>query len=378
MQLKLSLAASALIVSTLNAEDYVSLQFMQYDENDNKVSVSAPSIEVNKDFGTDYTLNLQMVADAVSGASPTYYDGDTGASAYSRGATTNPQYDNIDFDDNRIAFDTLFTMRFESRDELTLGLGYSTESDWYSYNASTDYLHWLGENKNQSLSFGLSVQLNEILINDCATNSECDASSGASEAETNSLINTEVGFTQIIDKDSYAKVALFYITESGYLSSPYHNVLIDNGGGNYTIQNEVRPDDRSAYGTSLSYTRSINENLSLLSDYRYYSDDWGINSHTIGFSGFYTYDSLTFNAGLRYYMQSEADFYSADALPNTTPYGDIASSDERLSDFNSLEYEAGVDWRLDKEWSLNFNAGFYDQSTNLSAVYFITGVKYRF
>jgi hypothetical protein len=89
MQLgKLSLAASMVLVAmNASAQDYINVEFMQYDESDSRVSVSAPSLEINKDFGADYTLNVDVVLDSVSGASPTYYDADasSGASAYNRG-----------------------------------------------------------------------------------------------------------------------------------------------------------------------------------------------------------------------------------------------------------------------------------------------------
>lgn len=75
MQLKISLATATLLSTlALQAEDYVSFQYLQYDENKNRTSVSAPAISINKDFGVDYTLNASFVADAVSGASETYYN----------------------------------------------------------------------------------------------------------------------------------------------------------------------------------------------------------------------------------------------------------------------------------------------------------------
>ncbi|MEA3228960.1 MAG: DUF3570 domain-containing protein [Campylobacterota bacterium] len=69
MQLRLSLIASTLLVGlALEADDYVSIEYLQYNENENRTSVSAPSIILNKDFGTDYTLNASLVVDVVSGA----------------------------------------------------------------------------------------------------------------------------------------------------------------------------------------------------------------------------------------------------------------------------------------------------------------------
>ncbi len=82
MQLRLSLiTCSLLALSSLGAEDYVSIQYMSYDEDSGRTTISTPMIEINKDFGTDYTLNATFTHDSVSGASPTYYDTQSGASA---------------------------------------------------------------------------------------------------------------------------------------------------------------------------------------------------------------------------------------------------------------------------------------------------------
>ena len=90
MQLRISLAAATIITAmALQAQDYVSVQYLQYDESQERTSVSAPSLMINKDFGTDYTLNANVVLDSVSGASETYYDGASGASAFSRGKNIN-------------------------------------------------------------------------------------------------------------------------------------------------------------------------------------------------------------------------------------------------------------------------------------------------
>jgi hypothetical protein len=82
MQLRLSVVASSILLSSYAiAEDFVSVQYMSYDEDSGRTTISTPIIEINKDFGADYTLNASFTNDTVSGASPTYYDSASGASA---------------------------------------------------------------------------------------------------------------------------------------------------------------------------------------------------------------------------------------------------------------------------------------------------------
>ncbi len=380
LRIPLSLAAS-IVLATLNtqAEDYVSVQFMQYDENNDRTSISAPSLEINKDFGTDYTLNAQFVLDSVSGASPTFYDSSSGASAYSRGPVDDEDvaYGNVNYDEQRAAGTLLLTTRLENRDELKTGLNYSSESDFYSYEGSAEYLHYLDNNKNNSVSLGLSYQYNEILIKECIYNGACDTQSGASQKMDNNVISIEAGISQIVDPTSYAKVSLFSILEDGYLTSPYHNIVRNYGTAQQTvIVSDSRPDSRTAFGASLKYVKAYSDDFTAHFGYRYYSDDWGIDSNTLSADLFYEIGDYVLNGGLRYYMQSEADFYSSakDAFTDEK----YASSDERLSDFNAMNYKLQVDYKVNDLLDINIGVSYYDQSTGLSATYLMTGFKYKF
>jgi hypothetical protein len=371
---------TALILATLNlnAEDYVSVQFMQYDESNDRVSIQAPYIELNKEFGTDYTLNVGFVVDSLSGASPTYVDSSSGASAYSRGEALQKdiKYMPIQYSENRRAVNAQVTKRFKNRDELTVGASYSSESDYYAFESSGEYLHWIDESKNQAISFGLSYQANEVLIKSCKDNQECDSSSGASKKMTNSVLSSEIGFTQVIDSGSLAKVSLFYGYEDGYLSNPYMNV-VRNFDTNAKVVAESRPDKRTSFGATLKYIKSLNDRLSFHTKYRFYSDDWGINSNTLNSDLYYDLDDRwTIGGGIRYYRQSEADFYSS--FKDSFTDEKYASSDERISDFDAITYKLNLDYDLSKDISVNIGANYYDQGDYFDATYFTLGAKYRF
>ncbi len=391
MQLKISLVTATLLTSiALQAEDYVSLQYLQYNESDGRTTISAPSIMLNKDFGTDYTLNVNFVFDAVSGASETYYDAASGASAFSRGIginATDATFGNVTYEDNRVAVGATLITRFDNRDELAIGINRSNESDFYSTEASLEYMHWLSSSKNNSLSLGVSYQANEVLVqcNPDSVTSSCDAGSGASQAMTNDSINAQMSYFQNIDSRSYTKVSLFYITDNGYLTNPYSNIVRNYNTTTNTadIMNENRPDERTAYGMSLKYANAITDRFSAHLGYRYYSDDWDINSHTIDTDFYYEVGiDWLFKLGLRYYMQSEANFFSAQKDYFTNEI--YASSDTRLGKFNAITYKANIDYQVTDDFNVNFGINYYDQSTNyeemqgIDATYLMTGVTYKF
>jgi len=382
MQLnKLSIVAATLLLaqSTLHAEDYVRVQYMQYTESDDRVEVIAPSLEVNKDFGSDYTLNVKLVGDMVSGASPTYSDTSSGASTYNRGVVANPSNinkQNIDFEEERAFASVGLTKRFENRDEMTLSYSKSYESDYDSNTFGLNYLKWLDDAKNRSLDMTLTYQNNIILIQECDPfNYACsnsDALSGASSEQDSNLIHLQLGYTQILDESSVAKASIFYSKEEGYLSNQYYNIVRNSN----TVEAERKPDERTSYGFGLKYHKNFGA-LTTKLGYNYYSDDWEIDAHTVTIDNYYELNpSFTLGFGLRYYTQSEAQFYSEEINFFTTQT--IASMDDKMSEFDAMTYKLSLTYTQNEKLSYDASINYYDQSTDLSATYFTAGIKYKF
>ena len=376
--------------NALCAENYVAVEFLQYDENDNRVSVSAPTLSASYDIGTDFTVKADFVHDAVSGATPSWKP-DSNSGASKRDNSGDYVYKNQEFDEARNAGSIMLTTRFANRDELYTGFDYSRESDFDSKSVSAEYMHYLNKSHNQSINIGASFAYNEILDNsldssvqnkrykddDDDEREDVDTGSGASQKEDATSVNVQVGFTQVLSATSMAKIDAFTILDAGYLSNPHSNVVRDFGKANQRLVSENRLDKRTAYGVNLKYIRMFGDNLSFKANYRFYTDDWDVTSHTIEHDVYYALNKdLTFGAGFRIYTQSEANFYNQnkDFFSNE----EFASSDERLSKFDAVTYKASVDYAYSKEMSVNLGAEFYSQSTGLDATLFTTGLKYRF
>ncbi len=389
MQLvRLSLFTCTLLAS-VQAQDYVNVQYLHYQESDDRITVSTPSLEINKDFGVDYTLNFKASYDGVSGASPTYYDSSSGASNpvrrvplnsdFGRGPVENPEdivYDNVGFGERRVALGAMLTTRLESRDEVRIGLNWSLEYDLYLYEGSLEYMHYLDSSKNSSLTFGGSYQRHVNLVPCGEYASECDGSSGPSKQVPSNHSNFQTTFSQILDENSLASATLFYMNENGYLTNSYKNI-VRNYYTDPTIVNENRPNSRNEGGIVLEYTKSLVPELALHVSYRYYVDDWEVQSHTPNLKLLYQVsNALRLDAGLRYYYQSAAYFYSGkkDAFTDEK----YASSDERLADFSAYEPTLGMNYSFSKDISYNLSGSYYEQSTGLKAIYLITGFKYNF
>jgi hypothetical protein len=365
------ITAIAIVASNaLCAENYVALEFLQYDENNNRVSVSAPSLSASYDIGTDYTIKADFVHDAVSGATPSWQP-DSASGASGRDNSSDYVYENQKFDEERNAGSIMLTTRFANRDELYTGFDYSRESDFDSKAVSAEYMHYTNKSHNQSLNLGLSYSMNEILSYDY------DTGSGASQKETSSSINIQAGISQILNDHTAVKVEGFTVLDDGYLTNPHANIVRNYGTANQNLVTENRPDKRTAYGVNFKYITMFGDNLSFKANYRFYTDDWDITSHTVDHDIYYTLNKkITLGAGFRIYTQSEANFYNKNKDFFTNE--EFASSDERLSEFDAITYKASIDFKQNDNISYNLGAQFYSQSTELDASMITAGMKYRF
>ncbi len=393
MQIKHSFLAATFLLSTyVQAQDYVTTQFMFYNENDETTRIISPSMEVNLDFGSDYTLNAYFSSDSTSGASPIFYDnsydGSSGASPYQQGKSNvsafargdevsadEIRYGLVDYHDLRLAGGFNLTKRVESRDEVSFGFSYSNEFDFRIPEASFSYLHWLDESKNSSIEGAFAYQKAYVLVQ-CSENSACDTNSGASDIFNQYNYEVQITYTRVIDKYSIAKLSFFGFRDGGYLSNQYFNV-VRNRSGKIFIENEVRPNKRKAYGTKVAYARAITDSLTLHGSYRYYDDDWDINSHTIEGEVYYQYnDKLTFEGAVRYYTQSSARFYSDKRDYFTTQK--YASSDRRLGELSDVNYLIGFDYKSSSELNHYFMLNYLNQDNDVNAIAVIVGQKYIF
>ena len=385
------ITAIAIVASNaLYAENYVAVEFLQYDENSNRVSVSAPAFSASYDIGTDYTIKADFVHDAVSGATPSWKP-DSGSGASGRSNNSGDYiYENQTFTEARNAGSVMITKRFENRDELYTGFDYSRESDFDSKSLSVEYMHYTDTSHNRSINVGASYASNEILSNINGNNKDnnkrykddddddkYDTGSGASKKEESNSVNIQAGIKQVLNDHSAVKVEAFTILDNGYLTNPHANVVRDYNTANQKLVTENRPDKRTAYGVNLKYITMFGENLSFKANYRFYTDDWNLNSHTVDGDIYYTLNKkITLGTGVRYYTQSEANFYNKnkDFFTNET----YASSDERLSKFDAITYKASIDFKQNDNISYNLGTQFYSQSTGLDATMITTGLKYKF
>lgn len=149
-----------------------------------------------------------------------------------------------------------------------------------------------------------------------------------------------VNFSQILSKSVQTAFMGDFVLQNGLLSTPHQRVYFadieDTFIENFALGNDIErlPDTRTKIALGNRTNFYLNENFILRTYYRYYTDDWGIDSHTfklempikIGFN-------YTIYPMYRYYRQTEADAFGA--------YNTLLSTQEfYTSDFDLANYDA--------------------------------------
>jgi hypothetical protein len=75
-------------------------------------------------------------------------------------------------------------------------------------------------------------------------------------------------------------------------------------------------------------------------------------------------------------MQSEAEFYNKRKDFFTDEK--YASSDRRMSDFDSMNYRVSGEYEINQKITLNSSISYYDQPDWFDAMYYNIGLKYKF
>ena len=155
-----------------------------------------------------------------------------------------------------------------------------------------------------------------------------------------------VSVSQVINQKSTIQSAVSITELTGFLSDPYK--LRDS-----------RPGNKTQFAWATSYRRFFDSaNAALHINYRFYHDDFGIDSQTLEFAWHQNLNrSWQLVPSVRYYSQSSADFFTnIDDFLN--PLSNPQSSDYRLSAFGA--FSGGLSVIRDfGDWSANFTAERY-------------------
>jgi len=335
----------------------IDFQYGHYQESDDRIAVDIYQGIIALPISKSLAIQSNWVVDTFSGATPVLTMPNSVAQVISGASGISGVDDSktVTADEQAVEVMTGASTR-ETRYGIDLGFNYTLNDFVFSASGSRseepDYLshgynlgvEWIFNQKFNTLSLGFGQNFDQI----SPTTRILD--------EQKTDYHLQLGFSQVVSKESVLKLSSSYTYNDGYLSNPYKKVFIQDldtntnlkTGGFSNVYYENRPDKRHQWSASLAYIQYISFlKASVQFDYRYFKDSWDISSHT--FEAIYRQPlskSWELVSRLRYYSQSEAKFYKNFYIQANA--NNHYSSDYRLAGFGTLA--GGI--KLTKEWGL--------------------------
>lgn len=298
-------------------------------------------IDINVLVENDSVTSASPIFYAVSGASPS----DTPSPAPQASDEIKQGVTGASIYDQRAAGSVSFNYYGEKITATVQG-GTSKERDYTSHNISGNAGINLAET-NTTLSFGANFIRNDIRAN------QLGANFATRENGTNQGLELLGGFTQIINSTLISQFAVTYYHNQGYMNDVYKPDLFPGFRNGWSYAGKV-----------LKYLPDFHES-SLDFDYRYYTDDWGIRSHTIKSSLRVAFaHGWAFEPGVRYYSQDRSKFYNLFIPANRNSY---YTSDYRYASYGQLVGSIEVNKELTAKVNVysGFRYGVADASLHL-------------
>jgi hypothetical protein len=302
----------------------VELQYLSYRDwqpGRNRMTVDAPAFYALVPINDTWVVEGGMVYDAMSGASPLFFNALSGAS----------------IGDYRTAGDVKVT-KYLGTYAVSVGAFVSSEQDFLSRGGSVN-VQFFSDDRNRTWTLGMAGTSDRInAINGVAPNSRRNA------------LEFVVGVTQALSANSIVQSNLTYYTGHGYYADPYKSL-------------DTRPTTRDTFAWLTRYNQYFAEpDATLKLGYRLLFDSFGSTSNMfeVAWAQALPY-GFTITPGLRYYTQSAADFYFNPPWPRGYKDGQDYSADTRLAAFGALTAGVIVGKTLWDGWSVALRADMYRQ-----------------
>jgi hypothetical protein len=158
--------------------------------------------------------------------------------------------------------------------------------------------------------------------------------------ESRNSYSIGVSLSQILSKSIQTAFIGDVVLQNGLLSTPHQRVYFgdfeDTMVENFTLGNDIErlPDTRTKIALGNRTNFYLNQNFILRTYYRFYTDDWGIDSHTFK-------AELPIKLGLNYTFYPMYRYYTQTAANDFGEYNTIVSTQEfHTSDYDLAEYDA--------------------------------------
>jgi Protein of unknown function (DUF3570) len=246
--------------------------------------------------------------------------------------------------------DTVSAEYLSGKTTYSVGFTHSYEPDYRSNTANFSISEdMFGDLTTISMTFRRTW--NDVYKMECAEHSESgecedkihDPSFGEKTMDERSY---GVGLTQILTRNSILAVNDEIITDQGWLSNPYRDIIyVDpTSGRGFSTEPEIDPSTRTSNAIGGDYKYYLPYRAAIDVQYRYYFDTWGIRASTSQLGYTHPWRNWIFDLTGRYYTQTHASFYSnAFAFANAQNF---MSRNRELSTYYSYSIGAGATYEF--------------------------------
>jgi hypothetical protein len=199
--------------------------------------------------------------------------------------------------------------------------------------------------------------------------------------ESKDIFDVVLGVTQVISRNTLLQLNYSYSSASGYLTDPFKIISVVDGvtgevvprpatpgvaGPSHQYLFESRPDERIKHSFYAQTKHYMNGKV-LDASYRYMTDDWEIDSHTLDLRLRWPLGNERYlEPHVRYYTQTEADFYTP-SLVDGQALPAYASNDYRLGNFDGITAGVKYGWKTRNNHDLSIRLELYQQRGDIPA-----------
>ncbi len=355
---------------------------MYYGESDRVTAVEG-IVAGQKTFGNDQVLNLKLTVDTLTGASANgavaqpkvqTFTRPSGNGQYQVKANQTPLDDT--FHDTRVQLTGSWSQPLFNDYTWSVGGNFSKEYDYLSLSVNSNLARDFNK-KNTTLSAGFSFAFDQItpegdipkpltsmVIDEFGTPVFDDlfAQTRGDSSDNKTTADLLFGVTQVINRNTIVQLNYSYSDVSGYLTDPFKVVsVIDDQGNTQRAIYENRPDSRTKHAF-FAQAKTHFYNTVLDASYRFMTDDWKIDSHTVDLRyRIALTDGHYIEPHFRYYTQSAAEFYRPFVNEGAVP-AQYVSADYRIGEMDAYTVGLKYGLPLNNGDSLSFRLEYYRQS----------------
>ena len=322
--------------------------YLFYSEAD-RVTVHKIITNADVALGDSSVLSLEAVYDTITGATPTgavksvnNVSVTTPSSGGNGFKTASGTPDMAQFDDTRLGVNVGWAHNYSRTFKINYGASVSVERDYEAYGGSLT-IDKETSDRNLTFTAGIAGSYDTIFQSSGRTPRQMgNVEENAGNPEFLDAGNKRgyegiLGISRVINRHTVTQFNYTIGSQEGYLTDPYKLISrTDNDGREMERYYESRPNNRlrqTLYGALVHRLGSKN---TIHLSYRFYWDDWEINSHTLDYrhrrhlaNGHYL------EPHLRLYHQTAASFFYH-SLKADEPLPEHASADYRLDEISSL------------------------------------------